>query len=78
MQLRARSGITCELKMTDTRQLLTDYVRHGSDSAFRYLDFVYSTALRLADGDAYRAGDGAQVVFVNLPPGPKIYHLTIV
>lgn len=57
--------------MTDTRQLLTDYVQNGSESAFRelvtrYLDLVYSTALRLVDGDAHRARDIAQIVFVDL------------
>ena len=57
--------------MTDSQQLLADYVRTGSDSAFRelvnsYIDLVYSTALRLVEGDTHRAEDVAQTVFVDL------------
>jgi RNA polymerase sigma factor (sigma-70 family) len=60
-----------ELKMTDSQQLLADYVRNGSDEAFRelvtrYLALVYSTALRLVGGDTHRAEDVAQTVFVDL------------
>jgi RNA polymerase sigma factor (sigma-70 family) len=60
-----------ELKMTDTRQLLNDYAKSGSDDAFRelvtrYLDLVYSAALRLVEGDVHRAEDVTQVVFVDL------------
>ena len=57
--------------MTDSQQLLADYVRNGSDEAFRelvtrYLALVYSTALRLVGGDTHRAEDVAQTVFVDL------------
>ncbi len=57
--------------MTDSRQLLADYVRNHSEAAFRdlvarYLDLVYSTAVRLVDGDAHRAKDVAQIVFADL------------
>ncbi len=57
--------------MTDTHHLLTEYRKTGSDAAFRelvsrYVDLVYSTALRLLEGDAHRAQDVAQTVFVNL------------
>ena len=57
--------------MTDARQLLEDYARNGSEIAFRelaarYLDLVYSTALRLVNGDAHRAQDVAQTVFLDL------------
>ncbi len=57
--------------MTDSQQLLAEYVKNGSESAFhelvnRYLDLVYSTALRLVSGDAHRAQDVAQTVFVDL------------
>jgi RNA polymerase sigma factor (sigma-70 family) len=60
-----------ELKMTDSQQLLADYVRNGSEDAFRelvtrYLALVYSTAIRLVGGDAYLAEDVAQTVFVDL------------
>ena len=57
--------------MTDSQQLLAAYVQSGSEDAFRelltrYLDLVYSTALRLVDGDTHRAEDVAQTVFVDL------------
>ena len=57
--------------MTDNQDLLTEYRQTGSDAAFRelvsrYVDLVYSTALRLVNGDAHRAQDVAQTVFVNL------------
>ena len=57
--------------MTDSQQLLADYAANGSDRAFqelvtRYLDLVYSTAIRLVDGDAHRAKDIAQTVFLDL------------
>ena len=42
--------------MTDDAILLRDYARHGSEASFselvsRYLDLVYSTALRQVNGD---------------------------
>jgi len=57
--------------MSDTRKLLADYVTHGSETAFRevvarYTDLVYSTALRLVEGDSHLAQDVAQTVFVDL------------
>ena len=57
--------------MTDSQQLLAEYRQNGSDAAFRelvtrYLDLVYSTALRLVEGDTHRAEDVAQTVFVDL------------
>src|SRR6266540_3123114 len=57
--------------MTDSQNLLAEYVQTGSDAAFRelvtrYLDLVYWTAFRLVDGDAHRAEDVAQTVFVDL------------
>src|SRR5437762_3640330 len=57
--------------MTDSQKLLAEYVQSGSEAAFRelvtrYVDLVYSTALRLVEGDAHRAEDVAQVVFVDL------------
>src|SRR5216110_1583778 len=59
------------MNMTDSQKLLAEYVRTGSEAAFRdlvtrYVDLVYSTALRLVEGDAHRAEDVAQVVFVDL------------
>lgn len=57
--------------MTDSQQLLAEYARTGSDAAFgelvaRYVDLVYSTALRLVEGNTHRAEDVAQTVFVDL------------
>ena len=57
--------------MIDCRQLLADYAQKLSEPAFRelvtrYLDLVYSSALRLVDGDAHRAKDVAQIVFADL------------
>jgi RNA polymerase sigma factor (sigma-70 family) len=57
--------------MTETQNLLASFVRDGSESAFRelvtrYFDLVYSTAVRMVDGDTHRAKDIAQVVFADL------------
>ena len=57
--------------MTDNQNLLAEYARNGSDAAFRelvtrYVALVYSTALRLVEGDTHRAEDVTQTVFVNL------------
>ena len=57
--------------MRDGRELLADYIKNGSESAFRdlvhrYINFVYSTALRLVGGDTLLAQDVAQTVFISL------------
>jgi RNA polymerase sigma factor (sigma-70 family) len=57
--------------MTDSLDLLAEYRRNGSDAAFRelvarFLDLVYSTSLRLVEGDTHRAEDVTQTVFVDL------------
>ncbi len=57
--------------MTDTQELLAEYVQHRSEPAFRelvsrYVDLVYPTAVRLVDGDTHRAEDVAQIVFTDL------------
>jgi len=57
--------------MTDSRQLLEEYARNGSEPAFRelvarYLNLVYSTALRLVGGDTQLAQDVTQTVFIGL------------
>ncbi len=57
--------------MSETEELLASFVRSGSEPAFRelvmrYIDLVYSTAVRLVDGDAHRAQDVAQTVFADL------------
>jgi RNA polymerase sigma factor (sigma-70 family) len=57
--------------MTDSQRLLAEYAQTGSEAAFqelvsRYINFVYSTALRLVGGDAHLAKDVAQTVFIGL------------
>ena len=57
--------------MKDGQELLAEYRRTGSEAAFRevvqrYLNFVYSVALRLVGGDTLLAQDVAQTVFMNL------------
>ncbi|HEV7925847.1 MAG TPA: sigma-70 family RNA polymerase sigma factor [Verrucomicrobiae bacterium] len=57
--------------MTESQTLLVEYVKRGSEAAFRelverYLDLVFSTAVRLAGGDTHTAEDVAQTVFVDL------------
>ena len=57
--------------MTDSRKLLAEYVERGSEAAFReiverYLDLVYSAAIRLVEGDANMAEDVVQTAFADL------------
>jgi RNA polymerase sigma factor (sigma-70 family) len=57
--------------MPGTQHQLADYVRTGSESAFRevvsnYLGLVYSAALRLTNGNTHFAEDIAQTVFADL------------
>jgi len=57
--------------MTESQQLLAAYATHGSEEAFRelvrrYVHLVFSTALRLLEGDAHLAEDVTQEVFVRL------------
>jgi RNA polymerase sigma factor (sigma-70 family) len=59
------------MKMTDGHQLLAEYVKTGSEPAFRelvvrYVDLVYSASVRLVDGDTHRAEDVTQTVFIDL------------
>jgi RNA polymerase sigma factor (sigma-70 family) len=66
-----RRVFNIEETMTDSQTLLLDYVNSGSEAAFRelvarYLDLVYSTAVRLLGGDTAMAEDVAQTVFVDL------------
>jgi RNA polymerase sigma factor (sigma-70 family) len=60
-----------ELKMTDSQSLLSEYVKDGSEPAFRelvarYVDLVYSAAVRLVEEDRHLAEDVAQTVFADL------------
>jgi RNA polymerase sigma factor (sigma-70 family) len=57
--------------MMDEKQLLGAYARECSESAFgelvtRHIDFVYSTALRVVNGDSHLAQDVTQIVFIEL------------
>jgi len=57
--------------ISDSQKVLADYVRTGSEAAFRevvdgYLKLVYSTALRLVNNDLHLAQDVAQLVFSDL------------
>jgi RNA polymerase sigma factor (sigma-70 family) len=59
------------MKMNDSQQLLADYLKNGSETAFRelvarYINLVHSTANRLAHGDAHLAQDITQNVFITL------------
>lgn len=59
------------MNLTDNLKLLGDYVDHGDEAAFRelverYIDLVYSTALRRVGDDADLAQDVTQTVFVDL------------
>jgi DNA-directed RNA polymerase specialized sigma24 family protein len=58
------------MRMSDSQRLLADYANSGSELAFRelltrYVDLVYSTALRLVGGDACLAQDVTQTVFAD-------------
>jgi hypothetical protein len=60
-----------ESTMTESQRLFAEYRTSGSEAAFRALvarctDLVYSTALRLVEGDTQRAEDVAQTVFLDL------------
>ncbi|HEX3799644.1 MAG TPA: sigma-70 family RNA polymerase sigma factor [Verrucomicrobiae bacterium] len=55
----------------ESRQLLAEYVRTGSETAFRelvanYLGLVYSAALRLTGGNTHSAEEITQTVFIGL------------
>jgi RNA polymerase sigma factor (sigma-70 family) len=60
-----------EEAMVEDQQLLREYAVGGSEAAFgelvaRYINLVYSAALRRAGGDTHLAQDVAQLVFTDL------------
>lgn len=62
---------TGDVKMSETKTLLEQYVRDGSEAAFRelvqrYFGLVYATAMRLVVGDTQLAQDVTQTVFIHL------------
>ena len=66
--------------MMDDKQLLGAYARERSESAFgelvtRHIDFVYSTALRVVNGDSHLAQDVAQTVFIQLARGGEPWRV---
>src|SRR3974390_2770965 len=66
-----RRRLIIKRNMTDTQALLAAYVKDGSEEAFRelvarYIDLVYSTALRLVGQDTHLAQDVTQTVFIHL------------
>ena len=57
--------------MTESQQLLAQYVESGSETAFRelvtrYVNLVYCAAVRLVNGDTHLAEDVTQMVFADL------------
>lgn len=63
--------------MNEDEQQLRAYIEHGSETAFsdlvtRYIDLVYSVAVRLVGGDTHLAQDVVQTVFTDLSRKAKI------
>src|SRR5688500_6119993 len=57
--------------MSEVRQYLAEYARTGSEAAFRevvtrYLNLVFSSAVRLVEGDSHLAQDVTQRIFADL------------
>lgn len=68
---RFRRVLLFRQAMKDDGQLLQQYARERSESAFgelvtRHIDLVYSVALRVAGGDSHLAQDVTQTVFADL------------
>src|SRR5580693_5274301 len=59
------------MSTTESQELLKEYVREHSEAAFeqlvrRYVDLVYSVALRRVNGASQLAQDVSQLVFTDL------------
>ena len=68
--------------MNDPQELLADYAQRGPEAAFtelvqRYLNFVYSTSLRLTNGDAHLAEDITQTVFADLARSARMLSKSV-
>jgi RNA polymerase sigma factor (sigma-70 family) len=64
-------GFLMAKAINETHQWLAEYARNGSETAFRelvshYVNLVYSTAVRLVNGDTHLAEDVVQTVFADL------------
>ena len=62
--------------MKEPQILLAEYVQNRSEEAFErlmkcYVDLVYSTAMRLVQGDSHLAEDVTQTVFLDLAKKAK-------
>src|SRR5437899_9211376 len=71
--------------MSEDNQLLRRYALETSETAFgelvgRHVDLVYSTAVRVLNGDSHRAQDVTQLVFSELARQAKslIKHSSLV
>src|SRR5688572_21284831 len=70
--------------MSDEQQLLRKYIEQSSEEAFRelvgyHVNFVYSVALRLVNGDSHLAEDVVQTVFADVARKAKRLsnHITL-
>jgi RNA polymerase sigma factor (sigma-70 family) len=69
--LLALGGSLNDEEMTESQELLAQYAATRSEEAFRevvnrYVNLVYSTAVRLVNGDSHLAEDVTQRVFADL------------
>jgi RNA polymerase sigma factor (sigma-70 family) len=68
----------------DSQQLLADFVARGSEEAFRelvgrYLNLVYSVALRILEGNTQLAEEVSQTVFLSLArKGPGLSNKVMI